>query len=986
MDAPLPRIGHYQPQRRLGEGGMGQVLLARDTRLERDVAVKLLPAEFAADAERLDRFRREALHLASLNHPNIATLFGIEPMPGGALALVLEFVPGGTLASRIERGALPVDETLTLGIAIADALEVAHARGVVHRDLKPQNISFTDRGHPKVLDFGLARREANEEAGVVEGTPGYMSPEQALGAPQDHRTDLFAFGCLLYECLTGSPAFPGADPWTRISAALHAEPDWEPLAAAAPEPLTTLVRELLAKPADARPEGMGPVRTRLLAMAGAVAEESPSEALPPHHLPNPASAFIGRERELRSTGEALARERCVTLTGVGGCGKTRLALAVARQALPGFDAGAWFVDLAPLSDPERVPEAVAKVLSVREESDRPLLDTLAEWIGARVLLLVLDNCEHLISACAALSEELLARCAGLKLLVTSREGLGIAGEQLLAVPSLSAPSVRDGADPESLARFDAVQLFLERARAVAPDFRLDAGSAPAVAEICRRLDGIPLAIELAAARAKVLAPAQIAARLDDRFKLLTGGSRTALPRHQTLRATIQWSHDLLLPPERELLRRLAAFAGGWTLPLAAAVCDDDGDEFAVLDVLQHLIDKSLVLVRRGARGEARYRMLESVRQFAAERLDESGEGPRIRERHLASMLALAESTELALTGPHQAEHFEALDAELENLLAAAAWCDHAAQGAERGLRLVGSLWRYWSGRQHYDLGRRVTETALHRPGAEAESEARAHALVRAGGMALYQGDYAAARPHIERSLAMYRRLGDAKGIARALSGLAVVAMYQEDYATARACNEESLEGYRRIGSVRGEALALHNIGYLAWCEGRGEASIEHFTRALERIELAGDLQQKALTLAGVGASHLLLGQFEAARAPLTEALQLALRLGAEREGVYAVEMAAESAIRQGRHEEAARLFGGAASIRNRIGSPPVPAEEAARAHQRERLSKQLGPSEFAEFERAGSAWDGAETLRRALAVLGGSPDAAGEGSAPLHEA
>ncbi len=988
MEQPLPRIGHYQPLRRLGEGGMGAVLLARDTRLEREVALKLLPPEFAADQDRVERFRREALHLASLNHPNIATLYGIEAATGGGLALVMEFVPGGTLETRLEQGALPLEEALGVMVAIADALEVAHARGVIHRDLKPPNIAFSDRGHPKVLDFGLAHRGTTESSGegVPEGTPGYMSPEQAIGGEQDHRTDLFGFGCLLYECLAGMPAFPGADPWTRIGAALHAEPDFSVLPSATPESLLTLLASLLAKSADDRPTDMQSVRIALQACTGATAPDAASDAeMPAHHLPIPRGAFVGRDRERLAVIEAMGRERIVTLTGVGGCGKTRLALAVAQQRLAEFQGGAWFVDLAPLSDGERIPGVVARVLGIREEGDRPITETVAAWIGSRHLLLLLDNCEHLITACAELVEALTERCARLQILVTSREGLGVQGEQLLAVPPLRAPSERDPTDLETLARFESVLMFVDRARAVAPSFELDEQCAPAVAEICRRLDGIPLAIELAAARVKVLAPAQIAERLDDRFKLLTGGSRTAMPRHQTLHATLQWSHDLLLPPERELLRRLATFAGGWTLDHAARVCDENHDEFGVLDLLQHLVDKSLVMTQRTPGGDVRYRMLESVRQFAAERLEESGEAQTIRERHLACMLSLAERTEEALSGPRQVEHFGVLDAEQANLLAALAWCDHAADGDSRGLRLAGSLWRYWSGRQHYELGRRVLETALKRSGAERASPERAHALVRAGGMALYQGDYAAARPHIEQSLALYRSLDDDRGVARALSGLAVVAMYQGDYATARVCNEESLAGYRAIGAKRGEAIALHNIGYLAWCEGRGEESAQHFEAALVRLSEVGDRQHQALTLAGVGAARLQMNEIEAARLALSSALELSIELGTEREGVYAVEMAAELAALESRPEDAARLVGAARTLREEIGSPSVPAEESARRALRKRLGETLGEAETARLEAEGTSWDGPATMAAALRALGHVASGASDGADHLGD-
>ncbi|MEO5988273.1 MAG: protein kinase, partial [Candidatus Eisenbacteria bacterium] len=667
MSDALPRIGHYQLLRQLGVGGMGEVYLAHDTRLEREVAIKLLPPAFASDAERVERFRREALALASLSHPNIATLHAIEPTPGGGLALVMEFIAGETLEARLSRGALPMAQACEHCAQVAEAIEIAHERGVVHRDLKPANITITPRGLLKVLDFGLASRGDGPTV-EAEGTPGYMSPEQALGTPQDHRTDLFSFGCIFYECLTGRPAFDGPDPFSRVAAAMYGAPDMTALPEALPPSLRALLEGCLAKEAQSRPESMQQLRLALQGVAGrgaAAAEAPESSVSTPHNLPRNLTRFVGRERELQNTLQALQRARLVTLTGVGGCGKTRLALALAESQLSAFPGGVWFIDLAPTTDPQHIPDVLAKALGVREEPDRSLEDTVMAFLEGRRALLVLDNCEHLLSDCAALAEALLRQAPELRVLATSREGLGLSGEQLMAVPSMSSPSRRDTIDAATLERFDAVQLFVERARGVSPDFTLDAANAPFVAEVCRRLDGIPLALELAAARVKVLSVEQIAARLDDRFKLLTGGSRTALPRHQTLRATLQWSHDLLLPPERELLRRLAPFAGGWTLATAARVCDEEGDEFNVLDVLQHLVDKSLVVVERTGSGEARYHFLESVRQFATERLDESGEGPGIHERHLAWILELAEQGDRIGAGTPQQAYFAQLDDEVE---------------------------------------------------------------------------------------------------------------------------------------------------------------------------------------------------------------------------------------------------------------------------------------------------------------------------------
>ncbi len=948
MSEALPRIGHYQLLRQLGVGGMGEVYLARDTRLEREVAIKLLPPAFAKDAERVERFRREALALASLSHPNIATLHAIEPTPGGGLALVMEFIAGETLETRLSRGALTVAEACAQCAQVAEAIEVAHERGVVHRDLKPANITITPRGLLKVLDFGLAIRGENTAA-EAEGTPGYMSPEQALGSPQDFRTDLFSFGCIFYECLTGRFAFDGPDPFARVAAAMHGTPDMTALPESLPTQLRALLEQCLAKDAQTRPASMHMLRLALQegAASGQEIGATPAtSAETPNNLPRNLSRFVGREREIQNTLEALQRSRLVTLTGVGGCGKTRLALALAETQLAAYPDGVWFVDLAPTTDAQHIPGVIARAMGIREEAEKALEQTLAAFLAPRASLLLLDNCEHLLAACAALADQLLGNAPGLRVLATSREGLGLSGEQLLAVPSMSAPSARDKIDAGSLERFDAVRLFVERAQAVSPAFVLDAENAPFVAEVSRRLDGIPVAIELAAARVKVLSVEQIAARLDDRFKLLTGGSRTAMPRHQTLRATLQWSHDLLLPPERELLRRLAPFAGGWTLSSAARVCDEDGDEFNVLDVLQALADKSLVVVERVGSGDARYRFLESVRQFATERLDESGEGAVIRERHLAWMLALAEQGDRFTSGPAQIAYFAQLDLEIENLLAGFSYCAQAEDGAQRALRLVTAPWRFWSARGHYILARRLLEDALARPGADEGTATRADALVRAGAFAVYQGDYPAARPRIEESLALYRHLSDEKGIARALNGLAVTATFLGDIETARSCNEESLARYRALGQKRGEANVLHNLGILASTAGKQDEAIAHYEAALALLGALGDRQHMALTMAALASAEVKSGRLIEAHAKLLLSLTLALEIGAERETLHAVEGTIELAATAGQPDAAAWLLGATTAMRTRLGIPLDPIETGLRAEFEATLRNALGDRGF----------------------------------------
>ena len=425
----------------------------------------------------------------------------------------------------------------------------------------------------------------------------------------------------------------------------------------------------------------------------------------PNNLPRQLTSFIGREREMAEVRRLLSTTRLLTLTGSGGCGKTRLALQVAADLVEAFAEGVWFVDLAPLSDPALVPQTVAATLRVREEPGRPILITLSEYLQPRHLLLVLDNCEHLVGACAELAQALLRACPHLQILATSREPLRIGGETTWRVPSLSLPDLLRLPLVESLAEYEAVRLFTDRAEVVLPGFLVTDQNALAVAQVCHRLDGIPLAIELAATRVKVLPVHQIAARLDDRFRLLTGGSRTALPRQQTLRAVMDWSYILLSEKERTLLRRLSVFAGGWTLDAAEAVCSGNRIETVeVLDLLAQLVDRSLVAVDRED-AEARYRLLDTVRQYAREKLQDSGEETEVHGRHREWFLDLAERTEPELLGPEQGVWLARLEAEHDNLRAALTWSQQEEEGGEAGLRLAGALGRFWWMRGHLTEGR-----------------------------------------------------------------------------------------------------------------------------------------------------------------------------------------------------------------------------------------------------------------------------------------
>ncbi|HEU4941077.1 MAG TPA: protein kinase, partial [Candidatus Eisenbacteria bacterium] len=640
-------VSHFRIEQKLGEGGMGEVYRATDLNLGRPVALKILHAAPAqADAAR--RFREEARLASALNHPHIVTIYAIEEVDGHEL-IVMEFVDGETLLQMVRRAPIDPSMVVELGIQISEALAAAHAIGLVHRDIKPANILVNRQGQAKVTDFGLAKRfevmGAGTDAtatrlqlthsGVVLGTPAYMSPEQTRGESVDGRSDLFSLGATLYEAATGRRPFEGPS----VLAILHAIATTEPapptrLRPDLPPDLDAILARALAKdPADRWAAGRD-LADALRGLREGVSATTASVTLPrrvdaaaaPHNIPAALTSFIGRRRERAEVRRLFASSRLITILGPGGIGKTQLALHVAADMLEDEPDGVWVVELATLADPALVAPTAAHVLGVREAPGRPLEPLLAEAIGTRTMLLVLDNCEHLAASCARLADALLRACPGLRILATSQEGLGVSGELVWRIPTLSVPELRSlPHSKEALARYEAVRLFVERAVVAQPSFSLTDANAAVVAQICRRLDGIPLAIELAAVRVKILPVNKILARLEDRFQLLTGGTRTALPRQQTLRAAVDWSYELLSAKERTLLDRLGIFAGGCTLEAAEEVCAWDGLESdEVLDLLAHLADKSLVAPTEGSDGSMRYGLLETIRAYACERADRAG--------------------------------------------------------------------------------------------------------------------------------------------------------------------------------------------------------------------------------------------------------------------------------------------------------------------------------------------------------------------------
>jgi predicted ATPase/DNA-binding CsgD family transcriptional regulator len=494
---------------------------------------------------------------------------------------------------------------------------------------------------------------------------------------------------------------------------------------------------------------------------------------PKHNLPPQLTSFIGREKEVERVQHRLEGHRLVTLIGVGGIGKTRLSQQVANQLIDSYANGVWLVEFAPLADPALVQRSVATVFGIQQGANHSaLVETLIHFLHAKTLLLILDNCEHVLDACAGLADQLLKSCPNLKILATSREALGIVGEVLYQVPSLTIPELQQISLIEKLNDYESIRLFHERAQLVQMDFALTKVNASSVTQICSRLDGIPLAIELAAVRIQTLSVEQIAEQLDQCFHILTGGSRIALPKHQTLQASIDWSHDLLLEPERVLLRRLSVFAGGWTLDAAEAVCaGNDVEVNAVLDLLTQLVNKSLVLAERAQGQEARYRTLETIRQYASERLLKAGEGEQLRNRHLHFFLRWAERVEPKLRGPRQLQWLNQIEAELDNLRAALEWSLTQAESGEAGLRLASALLAFWYQRAHVSEGYTWLNRALTSSATSDSGAVRAKALHAAGYLARIQGDTMTARALLEDSIDLWRASGPAgnTGLAETLA-------------------------------------------------------------------------------------------------------------------------------------------------------------------------------------------------------------------------
>lgn len=974
---------------------MGDVYLASDTLLGRDVAIKVFPSQFAREAERFARFMREAKAASALNHPNILTVFDVGKQ-SGLYFIVTELVDGLTLREWVSRARPSLSELADALGQAALALDAAHRAGIVHRDVKPENLMRRHDGLIKVLDFGIAKAMASADGegapldnipltttGALVGTVRYMSPEQASGEAVDGRTDIWSLGVVLYELAAGRPPFNKDSLTATVVDIVSREPaSLASLVPHAPDALVRVVERALRKERAGRFQTAAEMAEELYAIGHATARAGAPTALSlteretgavmypsgqsihfsptmklttarsvraeidalkgmlRTNLPPHASELIGRRRELSEVTSALRdpAERLLTLTGPGGTGKTRLAIEAARELLNSgdFPGGVFFVDLSPLSDAGLIAWHIAQSLNIVGPPGGSLADALARELSDKRLLLVLDNFEHLLEG-ATLVSELLAASPGLKVLAASRAPLRLSREHEHPVEPLEVPGLTVLLPPDELARVPAVALFVERARLAKPAFALTKENARAVAEVCRKLEGLPLALELAAARVKLLTPRAMLDRLDHRLKLLTGGARDLPGRQQTMRGAVAWSYDLLEEKERAVLRRLAVFASGCTLEAAEAVSGEEGED-DVLEALGSLVEKSLVRQRELEDDEPRFTMLEVVREYALERLEASGEAEAVRLKFARYFKRMAEESEPDIRSGKQVPWVRRLSREHENVKAALA----ILLGASplEGAAFVGSVQSSWSARGYSYAERRVwLEKALE--AGELPPTLRARLLNGLTRCEAHLGRPESAVSHGREAVKAARASGDRDVLGVALGGFGKALSVAGDLHEAREVFTEYAEIAREIGSSHSLSVALGCLGEVSRMTGDLQGASIYYEQALDAVGRQARSNPNAITLANLGGISLEQGDYAAASGYYRESVTIAAELENRLWTGIALDGLAAVALDAGDAERAALLAGAADALYEAAGSPLEEWEQALRDRYLKKLRSTL---------------------------------------------
>ncbi|MGV9867537.1 protein kinase domain-containing protein [Rhodococcus koreensis] len=934
----------FEDARQIGCGGFGEVYRCLQPALDRTVAIKILTVPM--DEENTARFLREQRAMGTLTgHPNIASILQVGITEEGRPYIVMPYYSQDSLDAWIRRrGPLSVDDILRVGIRLAGALETAHRRGIIHRDVKPANILLTDYGEPLLTDFGIARIQGGFEtqSGAITGSPAFIAPEVLRGELPNSAADVYGLGATMFAALTGHAAFerrPGEQvvaQFIRITS--QSVPDLRE------KGIPDDVSRAIGHAMDAEP-------TRRPATAGAFGEElqqiqlhrgqrvdemallgdsnglrlgafGTAAGLPraSSNLPSEATTFIGRRREIAEAREKLTTSRELTLTGIGGVGKTRLALRVATDLLHEFHDGVWLVELGELRDDALLVDVVAEALAIRNSSGRPLEEVVVELLSHRNLLLILDNCEHVVAAVARLAARLLQLCPDLKLLTTSRERLGIHGEVVLHVPPLTLPT--QPAAIGEVRRFDALKLFVERAEAAVPGYTASEQDWASVADICTRLDGLPLAIELAAARMRVMSPQQLLRRLTERFALLTTGERNAPTRQQTLRMSIDWSYELCTPHEQQVWQQLSTFAGSFDLAAVEYLCADSFTATEVLDEMTSLIDKSIVN-REPHDGRVRFRMLETIRQYGREQAQRGNDSYGWRCRHRDWYWKLAVDADAEWISPSQLEWITRLVGEQPNLREALDFSigEPPDSQPDAALAMVTALFRFWLARGLLNEGRHWIERSLSRPSGPIKDRIRA--LYVDSVLVELQGDLATGAALVEECKTLALSLCDSDMDAWVKHAAGLLAMYRGDQASACRLMEDALAEFTERGERAQQVWSLVALGLAYEFHGDTDRSIECHRSAIAISEAHGEFVYRSYSEWALGVALVRKGDYVAARSVLEQALGLIQRAGEPLAAAMCLEVLAWIAAAENHHGRAAVLMGAAEALGRATGSSSV---------------------------------------------------------------
>ncbi|QSE92981.1 protein kinase [Rhodococcus pseudokoreensis] len=846
----------------IGSGGFGVVYRCTQTALDRTVAVKVLTTDL--DDDNRARFFREQRAMGRLSgHPNIVGIFEVGATERGRPYLVMPYYPRDSLDAQIRRrGPLKVQEVLYLGVRMAGALATAHRAAIVHRDIKPANILLTDYGEPVLADFGIAHVTGafKTATGTVTGSPAFTAPEVLSGDSPTTAADVYGLGATLFTALTGHAAFERRSGEQVMAQFLRVttQPVPDLRVHGFDEELSATIERAMSRTTADRPtsEEFGEILQQVQSQRGwpidAMAvhtghgdrQGSPFPAPQPrlapqavkghqYDLPADLTSFVGRRNELTEGRQLLSASRLVTLTGIGGVGKTRLAFQLAGSVRGAFPDGVCLVELGELRDEHLLIPAVATALGVRHEGTSPL-PVLVEYLAAKKLLLVLDNCEQVIDTAATMALTLLRSCPGLKILATSRERIGIEGESILRVQPLRVPDPDRAPPLQDLVHYEAITLFAERAADAVRGFALNDSNHTTVARICHRLDGLPLALELAAARLRSMSLEQILQRLTDRYTLLTRGSRSAPTRQQTLRWSIDWSHDLCAAAEQQLWAKLSVFAGTFDFDAAVHVTDGTVEPDELLEQVASLVDKSILLREELEPGAVRFRMLETLRDYGRNRLQQAGEHRAMQYQHREWYRRLALDAESEWISPRQLDWLARLDREQPNLREALEFSLSTTDHAREGLEMAAALFPFWFSRGHLTEGRRWLERAL------ANDVDQSPAL-------RVKGFYASS----------------------------ILATRQNALQQASTLIGRGREIANDVGTIRDRALIQRAEGYLALHRGDPGDAVSLLSPALDEFRTDGDLLLQIMSLHGLGLAHQLLGQSDQAIACLEEAIQIA---------------------------------------------------------------------------------------------------------------